>query len=68
MMEKIYWAKVKENAKIPSKRWEDAGYDLYPCFAEDYMEIQPNQTELCSILKRKRLDGNQRYGATFWGY
>ena len=35
MMEKIYWAKVKENAKIPSKRWEDAGYDLYPCFAAD---------------------------------
>ena len=58
MMEKIYWAKVKENAKIPSKRWEDAGYDLYPCFAEDYMEIQPNQTKLVPLGIASAFDPN----------
>ena len=40
-MNKIYWAKVKEQAIIPTKREEDAGYDLYPCFEEDYIEIVP---------------------------
>ena len=48
-MNKLYWAKVKENAKIPSKREEDAGYDLYPCFDEDYMEILPHQTKLVPL-------------------
>lgn len=46
---KLYWAKVKENAVIPSKREEDAGYDLYPCFEEDYIEIRPNETILVPL-------------------
>ncbi len=46
---KLYWAKVKENAVIPSKREEDAGYDLYPCFEEDYLEILPLHTELVPL-------------------
>ena len=28
-MEKLYFAKVKEGAKIPTKREEDAGRDIY---------------------------------------
>ena len=28
---KIYFAKTKENAIIPSKRTEDGCYDLYAC-------------------------------------
>lgn len=48
-MKKIYWAKVKEDAIVPTKRWEDAGYDLYPCFEEDYIEIAPNQTKLVPL-------------------
>ena len=40
-MNKLYWAKVKADAKVPQKRYEDAGYDLYPCFEEDYIEIAP---------------------------
>ena len=36
-MSKLYWAKVKEDAIIPTKRDEDAGYDLYHCFEEDYL-------------------------------
>lgn len=46
---KLYWAKVKEEARIPSKRKEDAGYDLYPCFEEDYLEILPLHTELVPL-------------------
>ena len=38
----LYFAKVNPNAIIPSKRLEDAGYDLYACFDEDYMVIQPH--------------------------
>lgn len=48
-MNKLYWAKVKENAIIPTKREEDAGYDLYPCFDEDYLEIAPLHTKLVPL-------------------
>lgn len=41
---KLYWAKIKENAIVPSRRLEDAGYDLYPCFEEDALEIPPLHT------------------------
>ena len=46
---KLYWAKVKENAIIPTKREEDAGYDLYPCFEEEYLEILPLHTKLVPV-------------------
>ena len=46
---KLYWAKVKENAIIPTKREEDAGYDLYPCFEEEYLEILPLHTKLVPL-------------------
>lgn len=42
----IYFAKVKESGKIPSKRDEDAGYDIYACFDEDYIEIKPHETKM----------------------
>lgn len=42
----IKFAKVKEGAIIPSKRTEDAGMDLYACFEEDYILIQPHETKL----------------------
>ena len=48
-MNKLYWAKVKPDAKIPQKRYEDAGYDLYPCFEEDYMVIEPHETKLVPL-------------------
>ena len=35
----LFWAKVKPNAIIPTKRDEDAGYDIYACFDEDYIVI-----------------------------
>lgn len=46
---KIYWSKVKPQAVIPSKRDEDAGYDLYPCFDEDYMMIEPHQVKMIPL-------------------
>ena len=44
-MDKIYFAKVKENAIIPTKEKEDAGYDFYACFDEDFIEIPSHETK-----------------------
>lgn len=43
---KLFWAKVRKDAKIPTKRAEDAGYDLYPCFDEPYLELAPLETRM----------------------
>jgi len=43
-METIYFAKVNPSVIIPSKNVEDAGYDVYANFEEDYIEIQPHST------------------------
>ena len=45
-MEKLLFAKVREGAKIPTKRDEDAGRDLYACFEEEYIIIYPHTTYL----------------------
>ena len=42
----IKFAKVKPDAKIPTKREEDAGYDIYACFDEGYIAINPHETKL----------------------
>lgn len=42
----LLFAKVKPNATIPSKDDENAGYDIYACFEEDYMVIPPHSTKL----------------------
>lgn len=42
----VKFAKVKTNAIIPSKRDEDMGFDIYACFDEDYMVINPHETKL----------------------
>lgn len=43
---KLYWAKVKPNAIILTKDRENAGYDIYPCFDDDYMIVRPLHTKL----------------------
>ena len=43
---KILFAKTKPEAIVPTKRVEDAGYDLYACFEEEYMVIKPHETKL----------------------
>lgn len=45
----VYFAKVKDNAIIPTKRLEDAGYDMYPCFDEDYIEIKPHDCKMIPL-------------------
>ena len=45
-MKTIKFAKVKENAIIPTKTNENMGYDIYACFDEDYIEIRPHETKL----------------------
>lgn len=42
----LVFAKVKPNAIIPSKEDENAGYDIYACFEEDYMVIPRHSTKL----------------------
>ena len=67
----IKFAKIKESAKIPTKRKEDAGYDIYACFEEPYIIIQPHETlkvttglassipaEYCFIIKERGSTGS----------
>ena len=42
----VKFAKVRPDAKIPSKRDEDMGFDIYACFDEDYIVIEPHETKL----------------------
>lgn len=42
----IFFAKVKENAVIPTKEKWNAGFDIYPCFDEEFFIIYPNETAL----------------------
>ncbi len=46
MTNQIYFSKVKPDAIIPSKRLEDAAYDIYACFDEDYILIEPFTSKL----------------------
>ena len=40
----IAFAKIRETAIIPSKKLEDAGYDFYANFEEDYFVIEAGAT------------------------
>ena len=42
----LKFSKLREGAIIPSKREEDAGYDLYPCFKEPYIIIPAHSNKL----------------------
>lgn len=44
----LIFAKVKPDAIIPSKREEDGCYDLYACFNDKYIIIQPHTNKLIS--------------------
>ena len=71
----IYFAALREGAHIPKKRDEDAGYDIYPCFDEPYMRIEPHTTviipsgilssfpkEYVAILKERGSTGTRGIG------
>ena len=42
----VYFAKLKDKAIIPSKEDENAGYDIYACFDEDYIILKEFETKL----------------------
>ena len=46
MTANVKFAKVRPDAIIPSKRKEDMGFDIYACFEEDYIIINPHETKL----------------------
>lgn len=46
MVANIKFARVHPNAKIPAKRREDAGWDIFPCFDSDWIEIPPFESRL----------------------
>ena len=45
-MTEIKFAKTHPNATIPTKRIEDAGFDIYPCIDEDWIGIPPHSSKL----------------------
>ena len=74
-MTTVKFAKVNEKAKIPTKRVEDAAFDIYACFEEDYITINPHETKLiptgiasacdsdyCIILKERGSTGSKGLG------
>ena len=40
----IYFAKIRETAKIPTKKDEDAGFDFYADFKDDFFVIEPGES------------------------
>lgn len=64
--DEIYFAKVRPDAKIPSKDRENGCYDIWPCFDEEYIEIAPGgikmiPTGIASCFNPKyRLDLRER--------
>jgi dUTP pyrophosphatase len=42
----LFFAKVRETAKIPTKESENMGYDIYADFEEEYMLIYPHETKM----------------------
>lgn len=43
---KIFFTKLREDARLPVKDVGDAGYDIYPCFNEDFIIIDPHSTQV----------------------
>jgi dUTP pyrophosphatase len=42
-MNKVFFSKTKPGGVIPSKRDEDAGFDIYACFEENEITIAPGE-------------------------
>ncbi len=68
----VEFAKVRPTAKIPTKRVEDAGYDIYANFEEPFILINPHETKMiptgiasacdtdyCFVLKERGSTGTK---------
>ncbi|HYF31814.1 MAG TPA: hypothetical protein VD993_11905 [Chitinophagaceae bacterium] len=42
----LYFARTRKGAIIPAKRAEDSGYDVYSCFEEDSIILNPGDIRL----------------------
>lgn len=42
----VKFAKTRPDAVIPSKEYENGGFDVYACFDEPAMRIEPHQTAM----------------------
>ena len=42
----VCFAKTKQEARIPSRNYPSAGFDVYACFDEDYVVILPNEIKM----------------------
>ena len=51
----IKFARMHVDAKEPTKRKEDAGYDLYPCFDGAYIKIPVNETVIIPTKIRVKI-------------
>jgi dUTP pyrophosphatase len=56
----IYFAKIRDDVKIPAKRVEDGGYDLYANFEEDGIIIEPFQSKLIPTGLKSAFSSNRR--------
>ena len=58
MTANIKFAKVHPNAKIPTKRVEDAAMDIYACFDLDWIGIEPHSSKLIPTGIASAFDSN----------
>ena len=62
----ILWARIDDTVIIPTKRDEDACYDIYAHFDEDYMIIYPHETKIVptglyvALNKKYKLELDER--------
>lgn len=42
----LYFAKTRKAAIVPAKRAEDSGYDMYSCFEEESITLNPGEIRL----------------------
>jgi dUTP pyrophosphatase len=68
-LDSIYFAKLKPNAKIPTKRQEDGAYDVYACIEDSYIVIEPFTSKLiptgiCSAFDSKYVFIFEERGST----
>lgn len=61
-MDKIYFAKMREDAKIPTKRDEDGCYDIYACFDANELILPPLSTTLVPTGIASAFDKKYRIG------
>ncbi len=72
MVTTVKFAKVRPEAIIPTKRDEDAGFDIYPCFEDNFILIPAHKTimiptgiasacdtDFCFILKERGSTGSK---------